>query len=275
MPLKHYQAAARFPGIRPLVRAVFLTLADHANESGECWPSIETIAERNNISRPSACKAIEVLRDKGAIKKKKGVGRTNTSVYRILTEGENGKAILPFTGEKGKIHDGKRLNIETPTFNKDRTDKEQIKEHVSRNSREAAALNGSEDGESGDLFGNTNTAEQPRKPPSRAKRQKQGPRQPDPFRELTDTLTALWSQKYEGQKPNWRKCDFMNLRKLCAPNGPEEITRRFHAFLEDLDKFFRGHPLGKFVSQFDRWAKPAPTAAAPAMPKFHPDELLD
>jgi predicted transcriptional regulator len=264
MPLKHYQAAAYFPGIKPIVRTVFLALAAHANESGECWPSIKTIADKCNISRPSAIHAIKELLDKGAIEAKKGKGRSNCSVYRILTEEAKGKAVLPFTGEKGKIHDDKRSNIALSTYNKDRTDKEQS----SRNSRECVGA------DAGDLFEKTDIAEEPPKP-ARGKRKKRSPGPPDAFRKLTDTLTALWSEKYGGQKPKWRNCDFVNLRKHYGSMGHEEIIRRFRAFLEERGDFYAGHLLGIFVSQVDRWAKRAPAATAPAMPNFPPDELLD
>lgn len=271
MPFEHYNAAWETPDLKPTDRLVLLALAHYADIAGESFPSEKQIAHRAGISERTVIRAIRTLENRRLIYvEERGDGRGHHSVYRILGKSDN---LSPFqheervtnTTQKGDKRDAHINRINRPIN----------RACISRNSREAAALNDSEDGESGDLFGNTNTAEQPRKPPSRAKRQKQGPRQPDPFRELTDTLTALWSQKYEGQKPNWRKWDFMNLRKLCAPNGPEEITRRFRAYLEERGDFFAGHPLGKFVSEFDRWAKPAPTAAAPTMPKFHPNDIAD
>ena len=271
MPFEHYNAAWETPDLKPTDRLVLLALAHYADNTGQCFPSDKQIAHRAGISERTVIRAIRTLRDRCLIVvAKRGNGRGHHSAYRILGKGDT---LSPFQHEE-RVTNTTLKGDKRDTHIK-RINRLKNREYISRNSREAAALNGSEDEESGDLFGNTN--EEPRKPPSRAKRQKQGPRQPDPspLRELTDTLTALWSQKYEGQKPNWRKCDFINLRILYRRNRPEEITRRFRAYLEDPDNFFRGHPLGKFVSQFDRWAKPAPTAAAPAMPKFHPDELLD
>lgn len=268
MPFEHYNAAWETPDLKPTDRLVLLALAHYADNTGQCFPSEKQIAHRAGISERTVKRAIWTLENRCLIVvAKRGNGRGRHSAYRILGKGDT---LSPFQHEE-------RVTNTTLKGDKRDTHIKRINrlkniEYISRNSREAAALNGSEDEESEDLFGNTNTTEEPQKP-HRAKRQKQSPRQPDPFRELTDTLSALWSQKYEGQKPNWRKCDFINLRKLYAPNRPEEITRRFRAFLEERSDFFAGHQLKKFISEFDHWAKPAPTAAAPATPNFHESDI--
>lgn len=45
----------------PTAKSVLISLADNANDSGYCWPSIETICERTCFSRRAVIDAIHWL----------------------------------------------------------------------------------------------------------------------------------------------------------------------------------------------------------------------
>lgn len=45
----------------PTAKAVLVSMADNANDTGECWPSISTIAERTCLSSRSVIRAIQEL----------------------------------------------------------------------------------------------------------------------------------------------------------------------------------------------------------------------
>jgi len=90
------------------------------------------------------------------------------------------------------------------------------------------------------------------------------PRKPlkGPSRELKDALVAAWVERYGPKSPAWsgQVQSWVLLQQtwtaLGGDSGAEaEIERRWAQYLSDGDKFFAGHPLAKFCSQCDRWAK--------------------
>jgi hypothetical protein len=48
-------------------KAVLLCLCDHANDDGECWPSMARVARRSSMSERTAQRAIKALRDRGIL----------------------------------------------------------------------------------------------------------------------------------------------------------------------------------------------------------------
>lgn len=48
-------------------KAVLLCLCDHANDDGECWPSMARVARRSSMSERTAQRAIKALREKGIL----------------------------------------------------------------------------------------------------------------------------------------------------------------------------------------------------------------
>lgn len=52
----------------PTAKAVLISLADNANDYGECWPSLTTIAERTCFGRTAVIEAIKWLESVGLVK---------------------------------------------------------------------------------------------------------------------------------------------------------------------------------------------------------------
>lgn len=72
--------------IRDATLLVFLSIADHANDAGVCWPSVERIAKRCRISPRHCQRIIKGLEDDGYLEVERSAGRSNTNVYRIAIE---------------------------------------------------------------------------------------------------------------------------------------------------------------------------------------------
>lgn len=64
-------------------RLVMLALADRADDNGFCWPSIDDLAERTNLSRRAVQKGIAALVEGGELKVENGGGRHRSNRYRI------------------------------------------------------------------------------------------------------------------------------------------------------------------------------------------------
>jgi hypothetical protein len=58
-------------------KAVLLCLCDHANDDGECWPSMARVARRSSMSERTAQRAIKGLRDKGILSWDDAPGRSH------------------------------------------------------------------------------------------------------------------------------------------------------------------------------------------------------
>lgn len=64
-------------------KLVYLILANHANDEGVCWPSVDTIAAQSNLSRRQTFRRIAELRKEGLVQVKKR--REQSSLYNVLT----------------------------------------------------------------------------------------------------------------------------------------------------------------------------------------------
>lgn len=64
----------------PVAKAVLISLADNANDSGYCWPSIESICERTCFGRTAVIDAIKWLEVNGHLSANRENGRKTTYV---------------------------------------------------------------------------------------------------------------------------------------------------------------------------------------------------
>jgi hypothetical protein len=65
-------------------RLVMLALADRADDEGHCWPSIEDLMERTNLTRRAVQKGIAALVEHGELKVENGGGRHRSNRYLIV-----------------------------------------------------------------------------------------------------------------------------------------------------------------------------------------------
>lgn len=64
--------------IPPVAKAVLISLADNANDSGYCWPSIDTISERTCYGRTAVIEAVKWLESAGYLVADRSNGRKTT-----------------------------------------------------------------------------------------------------------------------------------------------------------------------------------------------------
>lgn len=110
-------------------KAVLRVMADYANEAGECWPSVETIAEEASCHRATVYRALEGLRARRLIVRT-GV-RNRSVVYRLRLGG----SVADCDMSQGAIQtvarrdsDGRRLRHESIS----ESTKEPIKQRKTR-----------------------------------------------------------------------------------------------------------------------------------------------
>lgn len=65
---------------------VMLALADHADESGECWPSMARVAEKARVQRRAAQRIVQKLEAMGLLTVERSVGRSNTNRFTLHVE---------------------------------------------------------------------------------------------------------------------------------------------------------------------------------------------
>lgn len=65
---------------------VLLVLADYANDEGECWPAVGSIAEKARISERSVRRILRNLEESGYIQTHENRGRNYTNLYQINLE---------------------------------------------------------------------------------------------------------------------------------------------------------------------------------------------
>jgi biotin operon repressor len=70
---------------KPIEKLILLALADFANtESGDCFPSLPTLAKKCGISKKTLCKHLNSLRAQGVVKTRPGGGRKSTNYFLNL-----------------------------------------------------------------------------------------------------------------------------------------------------------------------------------------------
>jgi len=75
------------PKMDPTCLLVLLSLADQANDDGECWPSQASTAKRCRISTRQVQRWIDYLIDIGLLERDTRVGTSN--LYRVLAAGRD------------------------------------------------------------------------------------------------------------------------------------------------------------------------------------------
>jgi len=81
--------------LKPVAKLVLLTLADHANDEGECYPSLSTIARKTGLSRSTVCEHLNRFATAGILRReakssKKGTTHYQINVYYLINRVENG-----------------------------------------------------------------------------------------------------------------------------------------------------------------------------------------
>ena len=66
-------------------RFVLIALADNANDDGECWPSVATIARKTGICERAVRNAIRNLEVEGWLVTDISAGRKGANKYHIIT----------------------------------------------------------------------------------------------------------------------------------------------------------------------------------------------
>lgn len=77
-------AALRVQGISSSQKLVLIALADHANKSGVCWPSISEMAELVAMARSTVIRAVSELKKIGLIDVKKGAGKSTVYTLQLV-----------------------------------------------------------------------------------------------------------------------------------------------------------------------------------------------
>lgn len=70
----------------PTVKAVLISLADNANDSGYCWPSIDAICERTCFGRTAVIAAIRQLEASGIVVANRSNGRHTTYILVVANQ---------------------------------------------------------------------------------------------------------------------------------------------------------------------------------------------
>jgi len=96
----------------PTERLLLLALADHANDDGVCWPSIERLANRTCISPGQARRLISKLVGDGRIQADRRGGYGRTSTYRLIAENPRTHARVLDENTRAPTH-----NTRAPTHN--------------------------------------------------------------------------------------------------------------------------------------------------------------
>ena len=82
----------------PAMKLVLLKLADRANDDGECWPGMETVARACGLSERTLMRHIDRLGEMGLLRKAKRKdesGRQTTNLYTLNLDYEPGDNLSP------------------------------------------------------------------------------------------------------------------------------------------------------------------------------------
>lgn len=86
MSIKIMSAVWDEPDTKGSERLVLLALADNANDEGFCWPSLETIARKCNISRRFVVRLLDSLEERGLVERERRTlkGMYTSTMYRVI-----------------------------------------------------------------------------------------------------------------------------------------------------------------------------------------------
>ena len=92
----HHLTLVRGMTIRGPQRALLMALSDRANDSGECWPSIATLAKESGLSRTTVKVSLRSLKDAGWIdwkQRRDESGDLTSNRYILSLGGRAGDAL--------------------------------------------------------------------------------------------------------------------------------------------------------------------------------------
>lgn len=112
MSIKLMTAVWEHAPIRQGSLIVLLALADFANDSGRCWPSIPTLAKKARIGERHTRRILQELEEWGMIVKEKMPGRYESNIYRVLDP--RGDIIAPLRCKSGVTFLTLRDDTQTP-----------------------------------------------------------------------------------------------------------------------------------------------------------------
>ena len=68
---------------------VMLALADFANDTGECWPSIPVLAQKARLSDRQTMRVLNTLQSSGELRRSRSNGGRNRRSHYFITVTEN------------------------------------------------------------------------------------------------------------------------------------------------------------------------------------------
>jgi|HubBroStandDraft_3_1064219.scaffolds.fasta_scaffold54317_2 hypothetical protein len=103
-PWRFLKLALKLRAPEPAFRHVLVTLADHANRDGVCYPSYDLLlAETAYTSKQTITGALKHWKNVGVLKWKKGWGNSQAQVERVpIQRGSDGIPDRPTKGRPGR-----------------------------------------------------------------------------------------------------------------------------------------------------------------------------
>ena len=98
-----------------MAKLVLISLADRANDHGQCWPAISTIADDCHCSRRTVERALTYLEEKGFIRRqtRASEGMKETNIYHMTLDASQSR-IDASQSRKGSVTESHKTPIETP-----------------------------------------------------------------------------------------------------------------------------------------------------------------
>ena len=107
MSIKVSDWAWTVDGLDAGAKLVLLALADHADDTGLCWPSLERLAERTGRNRSTVQRSLRALVGLGLVSSSVGSGRRSTSYwvhYATATDIHTGCVVQALAVDQGRHH---------------------------------------------------------------------------------------------------------------------------------------------------------------------------
>ncbi len=101
----------------PAMKLVLLKLADRANDDGECWPGMESVAVACGVCERTMMRYIDKMEQLGILsrdKRKSEAGRQQTNLYTLNLAYQPGDNLSPGNGEPGDKSGQNRVTLESP-----------------------------------------------------------------------------------------------------------------------------------------------------------------
>lgn len=89
--------------LKPVPKLVLMALADAADESGICWPSVSTVALKCNVSARTVRRSMQVLSADGLLvseQRYRKDGSCSSNQYRLLLEGDDNLSPPPVSRDR-------------------------------------------------------------------------------------------------------------------------------------------------------------------------------